>query len=377
MAFYVKPLDENVLDRFLGLPQFGKVQAEYVWIGGSGQDLRCKTKTLDKVPDSPADLPLWNFDGSSTGQAPGDNSEVILKPQRIFKDPFRQGDNILVMCDCYTPDGTAIPSNTRVGAEKVMEEFKDQKPWFGIEQEYTLFEKDFKTPFGWPTNGFPAPQGPYYCGAGADSAYGRSIAEAHYRACLYAGINISGINAEVMGAQWEYQVGPCEGIASGDELWMSRYIMLRVCEQFGVNVSWDPKPMDGDWNGAGCHTNFSTLAMREDGGYAKIIEACEALGAPGVPEAHLAAYGEGNERRLTGRHETASMHDYSYGVANRGASIRIPSAAKADGKGYLEDRRPASNMDPYRVTSMIVQTVCNAADKDASKSHAASKPARG
>jgi glutamine synthetase len=311
------------------------------------------------VPAKASDLPKWNFDGSSTGQAPGDNSEVILYPQAIYKDPFRPGgNNILVMCDCYTPAGKPIPSNTRVRADAVMTKAAAEVPWFGIEQEYTLFEKDFRTPLGWPPSGFPAAQGPYYCGAGANAAYGRHVVEAHYRACLYAGITISGVNAEVMAGQWEYQVGPCVGISSGDELWMSRYVMLRVCELFGVNVSWDPKPIEGDWNGAGCHTNFSTKAMREDGGFAVIIAACEALGAPGKPAEHIAAYGEGNERRLTGKHETASMDDYSYGVADRGASIRIPTDTEKDGKGYFEDRRPASNMDPYRVTSKMVQTVC-------------------
>lgn len=358
MASYVTKMDEDVLNRFLSLPQFGKVQAEYVWIGGTGQDLRCKTRTLDKMPEKASDLPEWNYDGSSTQQAPGQNSEVILKPQAFYRDPFRAGDNILVMCDCYTPEGKPIPSNTRFRCDKVMDKVAAEVPWFGIEQEYTLFEADFRTPLGWPPNGFPQPQGPYYCGLGANAAYGRHVAEAHYRACLFAGIEISGINAEVMGGQWEYQVGPCVGISSGDQLWMSRYIMLRVCELFGINVSWDPKPIEGDWNGAGCHTNFSTKAMREDGGYAKIIEACERLGAPGKPEEHIAAYGEGNERRLTGLHETAAMTDYSFGVADRGASIRIPSVAKQEGKGYFEDRRPSSNMDPYRVNSMMVQTCC-------------------
>lgn len=360
MALYAPKLDEDVLNRFLTLGQGGKIQAEYIWIGGTGLDLRSKTRTLASSPTSVADLPRWNYDGSSTGQAPGENSEVILYPRAIYKDPFRPGaDNILVICDCYTPDGTPIPTNTRAACAEAMATAEAEVPWFGIEQEYTLFEKDFKTPLGWPPSGFPAPQGPYYCGAGADSAYGRHVVEAHYRACLFAGVTISGVNAEVMPGQWEYQVGPCVGIASGDELWLSRYIMLRVCELFGVNVSWDPKPLEGDWNGAGCHVNFSTKAMREDdGGYELIIAACEALGAPGVPAAHMAAYGEGNERRLTGKHETASIHDFSYGVANRGASIRIPTDTKKEGKGYFEDRRPASNMDPYRVNAKLVQTVC-------------------
>merc|ERR1711904_311341 len=229
-------------------------------------------------------------------------------------------------------------------------------PWYGIEQEYTLVKTDGHTPLGFPDVGYPAPQGPYYCGAGFDSAIGRPIADNHYKACLYAGVTIAGINAEVMPGQWEYQIGPCEGIQSGDDLWMSRYLMIRVCEKHGVNVSFDPKPIPGDWNGAGCHTNYSTKEMREAGGYAKIIAAIEKLGKK--HEEHIAAYGEGNERRLTGAHETAAIDKFSYGVANRGASIRIPRDTEKAQYGYFEDRRPASNCDPYIVTSKIFDTTC-------------------
>jgi glutamine synthetase len=333
------------------------VLAEYVWIGGSGQDLRSKTKTIVEgdVKDC-SELPVWNFDGSSTGQAPGDDSEVYLKPVRIFKDPFRQGNNILVMCECLTPQGDVIPTNTRADALEIFEEGKDQEPWFGIEQEYTLLESDGRTPFGWPRGGFPGPQGPYYCGAGTGEAIGRWVANAHYNACLYAGINVSGINGEVMASQWEYQVGPCTGIDSGDQLWMSRYIMTRVCEEFGIKVSFHPKPIKGDWNGAGCHTNFSTKSMREEGGYDVILKCMEKLEK--VHAEHIEVYGADNDQRLTGLHETARIDQFSFGVANRGASIRIPRTTEADGKGYFEDRRPASNMDPYVVTSKLFQTCC-------------------
>jgi glutamine synthetase len=348
-------LDRVVYDSYMKLDNGSNIQAEYVWIGGSGSDLRCKTRTLKEVPESISDLPIWNFDGSSTNQAPGDDSEVLLKPAAIFKDPFRGGNNILVLCDCYKPDMTPIDNNTRFDALRVMDLCKAHIPWFGIEQEYTLFEADNVTPYGWPKGGFPGPQGPYYCGAGTHSAFGRLIADAHYRACLYSGISVSGINAEVMPGQWEYQVGPCTGIESGDQLWMSRYIMLRVCEDFGINVSFDPKPIPGDWNGAGCHTNVSTLAMRENGGMKYIIEALEKLKLK--HKEHIDVYGQGNDRRLTGKHETASINEYSYGVANRGCSIRIPRQTEAENKGYFEDRRPASNMDPYMVTSRIMKTI--------------------
>lgn len=330
--------------------------AEYVWIGGSGMDMRSKSRTV-KGPigkDDVAKLPKWNFDGSSTGQAPGEDSEVILYPQAVYKDPFRGGDNILVMCDCWTPQGVPIPTNKRAHAAEVFKKVEAQVPWFGIEQEYTLLQKEVKWPVGWPVNGYPGPQGPYYCGVGADKAFCRDVVDAHYKACLYAGVMISGTNGEVMPGQWEYQVGPCVGIASGDDLWMSRYLLERVTEMAGVVLSLDPKPIEGDWNGAGCHTNYSTKEMREEGGYTAIVKAIEKLGLR--HKEHIAAYGEGNERRLTGRHETADMNTFSWGVANRGCSIRVGRDTEAEKKGYFEDRRPASNMDPYVVTGMIAET---------------------
>eukprot|EP00735_Rhodelphis_limneticus_P007082 TRINITY_DN19578_c0_g1::TRINITY_DN19578_c0_g1_i1::g.24490::m.24490 TRINITY_DN19578_c0_g1::TRINITY_DN19578_c0_g1_i1::g.24490 ORF type:complete len:396 (+),score=90.88,sp/P32289/GLNA_VIGAC/64.90/3e-167,Gln-synt_C/PF00120.19/1.2e-59,Gln-synt_N/PF03951.14/1.4e-16 TRINITY_DN19578_c0_g1_i1:73-1188(+) len=349
------PLDLSIQNQFFNLPQGDKIQAEYVWLGGlSDVDLRSKTRTLDKAPQSIDELPIWNYDGSSTGQAPGNDSEVMIKPARIYKDPFRGGNNILVLCDTYLPDGEPHPMNTRYECVQIMDRAKAQKPWFGLEQEYTLYRDSW--PLGWPKSGYPGPQGPYYCGAGADKAFGRPIVEAHYRACLYAGIMIAGSNGEVMPGQWEFQIGPAEGIQAGDDLWMSRYIMERICEVFNVTVSYEPKPIPGDWNGAGCHTNYSTEEMRNPGGYDVILKAIEKLGKRHAE--HIAVYGSGNELRLTGRHETAPIDRFCYGIANRGASVRIPRDTAARGFGYFEDRRPASNMDPWLVTSIIVETTC-------------------
>jgi len=349
--------NDSALQYFLQLPQGDKVQATYIWIGGSGEDIRSKTRTLASQVMSIKDIPSWNYDGSSTQQAPGNDSEVHLQPVRYWRDPFRRGNNVLVLCECWHPlSMKPIPSNSRAKARDIFEEEKvlAEKPWYGIEQEYTLFEADGVTPLGWPQFGFPGPQGPYYCGNGARRAYGRQLVEAHYRCCLYCGINISGINAEVMAGQWEYQIGPCEGLDSGDSLWLSRFLLERLAEYFQVVVSFHPKPIKGDWNGAGCHTNYSTLTMRNDNGYDAIIEAIEKLEKR--HEEHIAVYGRDNDQRMTGHHETASIEKFSYGVADRGASVRIPNLAKIDGKGYFEDRRPASNMDPYIVTSMIADT---------------------
>ena len=233
--------------------------ATYVWIDGSGETMRSKVKVLETKPSKVEDLPQWNYDGSSCYQANGDNSDVYITPVKMYPCPFTRGDNLLVLCETYNYLQETMPTNHRKQCLEIMEKAKEEKPWFGIEQEYTLFSFD-KHPFGWPKNGFPGPQGPYYCGVGANKVYGRDIVTAHLRACLYAGIRVSGTNAEVMPAQWEFQVGPTEGIHMGDDLWMARYILERVAEDFGVVVTFDPKPIDGDWNGA--HCNFSTPKMR-------------------------------------------------------------------------------------------------------------------
>lgn len=346
------------------IDQQGKVVAEYVWIDGSGISLRAKCKTLDKKVTCLADLPEWNYDGSSTYQATTENSEVILKPVAYFRDPFRQGDNVIVLAEGFVwEDGKfekLIPNNTnfRHYAKQIWDAVEHEETWYGIEQEYTLLgtlTKFTTWPLGWPSNGYPGPQGPYYCSVGAANCFGRIIADMHYKACLYAGVNISGTNAEVMPGQWEYQVGPCKGISIGDHMWISRYLLGRIAEDYNVDVSFSPK-LFSDWNGSGCHTNFSTKTMREGTGGMKYIEDMMAkLGAK--HKLHLTLYGEGNEKRLTGHHETSSMDSFSYGVGNRAASVRIPtSTAAANGKGYIEDRRPASNIDPYIVGAILADS---------------------
>jgi glutamine synthetase len=327
-------------------------KAEYIWIDGTDPTAKLRSKT--KIIDDGADLPIWGFDGSSTNQAPGDQSDCVLQPVFSCPDPIRGGDNVLVLCEVLDVDMAPHPSNTRAACVEIASKFKDQEPIFGIEQEYTFFKEG--RPYGFPVGGFPAPQGGYYCGVGADEVYGRQVVEAHLDACLAAGLHISGINAEVMPGQWEFQVGPVAPPQVADELWVARWLLYRVAEDFGVAATLDPKPVKGDWNGAGAHTNFSTNAMRE--GYEAVITACEALGKKASD--HVTGYGADIEHRLTGMHETAPWNEFSYGVSDRGASVRIPWQVEVDKKGYIEDRRPNANCDPYVVTRLIVETCCSA-----------------
>jgi glutamine synthetase len=330
-------------------------QAEYIWIDGVSPTPTLRNKT--KVMNDGDALPIWGFDGSSTEQAPGDKSDCVLRPVWSCPDPIRGGDNVLVMCEVLLNDMTPHPTNTRAAAAKVAKKFAKQEPWFGIEQEYTMLASNGR-PLGFPKDGFPAAQGPYYCGVGTGRVVGRDIVEAHTQACLDAGISISGTNAEVMPGQWEFQVGPLGTLEVSDQLWIARWLLHRIAEDFDVVISLDAKPMKGDWNGAGAHTNFSTKAMREEGGYEVIEKACKAIGKK--VDLHVSNYGVGIEERLTGKHETAPYNKFSYGVSNRGASIRIPWQVPIDGKGYLEDRRPNANMDPYTVARLLTDTACSA-----------------
>ena len=334
-------------------------RAEYIWIDGTDPVPLMRSKT--RILEDGAAIEMWGFDGSSTNQAPGSNSDCVLRPVFTCPDPIRGGDDKLVLCDVLLPESfEPHPTNTRAACVAVAEKYASHEMWMGIEQEYTFFKEG--RPLGWPVKGyyFPAPQGPYYCGVGAVEIAGREIVEAHTTACMKAGLKISGTNAEVMLGQWDFQIGPADPIEVSDHIWMGRYLLYRIAEDFGVNASITAKPIEGDWNGAGAHTNFSTKAMRE--GWDPIIAACEALGAPGKVEEHLAGYGHGYESRLTGQHETAHFSEFRYGVSDRGASVRIPWQVGLDRKGYAEDRRPNANCDPYVVARLITETVCAAAE---------------
>ena len=334
---------------------------EYVWLDVNGNP-RSKTRVIyEKRPEKMEDLnlPFWNYDGSSCGQADGWDSEVIIKPQSVFPDPFRGGDCIIALCDTYTPDMKPHTTNSRNRSEDVFKKWPHCEPMFGIEQEFFLMKGD--NVLGYDTHSHEnedgtktlAPQGDYYCSSGGNNAIGRECVESAFKRCILAGIHVTGLNAEVAPAQWEIQVC-ATGIAAADQLVMTRYILNRTAEMFGLWVNYHPKPMKGEWNGSGCHVNFSTKSMRSEGGYDTIMKAIKKLEVN--HQKHIENYGVDNNQRLTGRHETASMDTFTYGVADRGASIRIPRDTEKNGKGYFEDRRPSSNMDPYLVTSLILET---------------------
>lgn len=327
---------------------------EYVWLDANGNP-RSKTKVIyQKAPEKKEDLnlPFWNYDGSSTGQADGKDSECILKPQSVFPDPFRGGDCLMVLCDVYNPDMTPHVSNTREKAVKKFGLWPNAESMFGLEQEFFLMKGDKVLAFA--DDASPTAQGNYYCGIGSNNAIGRDCVESAFKRCILAGIHVTGMNAEVAPSQWEIQVC-ASGIAAADQLIMTRYILNRTAEMYGLWVNYHPKPLvEGDWNGSGCHVNFSTKRMRYNGGYEVILEAIKKLEANHTK--HIEAYGADNHLRLTGKHETANMDTFSFGVADRGASVRIPRETAKEGKGYLEDRRPSSNMDPYVVTSLILET---------------------
>ena len=331
-----------------------KAKLEYIWLDGykPTQSMRSKTMIRSGFGGTVEECPMWSFDGSSTLQADGGDSDCLLKPVAIYPDPDRI-NGYLVMCEVLNADGTPHESNGRATIDDDDDDF-----WFGFEQEYFLWDPETKLPLGFPRD--QTPQGQFYCSVGGANAFGREIIEDHLNQCLEAGLNVEGINAEVAAGQWEYQIFAKGARDAGDQIWVSRYLAERNAEKYGLTIDWHPKPLgDTDWNGSGMHANFSNTAMRESGDEAVFTKICEAFGQN--IKKHIDVYGADNHMRLTGKHETQSIDEFSYGVSDRGASIRIPIGTIEDGwKGRLEDRRPASNGDPYKIAAVIISTTKSA-----------------
>ena len=333
----------------------GKSKLEYIWLDGytPTQNMRSKTKVMEDFSGKLKDCPIWAFDGSSTKQAEGNSSDCLLKPVAIFPDPERV-NGFLVMTEVLNADSSPHQSNARAQIDDDDNDF-----WFGFEQEYFIMDVETQLPLGFPVGGYPGPQGLYYCSVGGKNTHGRSLVEEHADICIDAGINFEGINQEVACGQWEFQLFAKGAKRAGDELWVARYLLDRLTEDYNYYIEYHPKPIKGDWNGSGMHANFSNSTLRECGSKETYEEICEAFRS--VTKEHIEVYGANNDQRLTGLHETASIDDFSYGVSDRGASIRIPIITVEKGwKGWLEDRRPASNADPYKIAARIVKTVKSA-----------------
>ena len=325
---------------------------EYIWLDNAGQ-LRSKVKITSDIIDTDTmgsiGAPSWSFDGSSTEQASGNNSDCQLVPMTQYHNPIEGG--YFVLCEVYDSQSEPHSSNARAKLTDHDHIAKDDW-WFGFEQEYFFVSEGQLA--GWPSGGYPEPQGNYYCGVGTN--VGREVVEAHLQLCLASGLNITGTNAEVALGQWEYQVFSQGHMKACDDLWMSRYLLLRVAEEHGVSINFHPKPVSGDWNGSGCHMNFSFPALRNEGGKDLIENICTKLEL--THDIAMRVYGDENTQRLTGLHETQHHSKFSWGELDRGASIRVPAYTVNNGyKGYLEDRRPAANVDPYKAVFYLLNTL--------------------
>ncbi len=324
-----------------------KVILEYIWIDINGE-LRSKNRVLKNFCIVEDNIPEWSFDGSSTGQAEGKFSDIILKPVRAFKNPFiNYVESYLVMCECYDNNYIPIKSNNRAECYRYSNNDKEDF-WFGIEQEYIIFNKEGEL-LG------KGIDGKNYCSIGGDRAFGRAIVDEHLQMCLEAGLKICGTNAEVMASQWEFQIGPCGPVEVSDQLWIARYILQRISENYSYYISFEPKPCGPNMPGSGAHTNFSTYNMRSNNGFSYIINACEKLKL--THKDCIEVYGKNNHLRLTGENETNHINNFSYGIGDRNASLRIPLHVANQRCGYIEDRRPAANMDPYLVTVAIMKSL--------------------
>jgi glutamine synthetase len=326
---------------------------EYIWIDGGGE-LRSKTMVKKTEKYKEYTYPWWNYDGSSTGQSTGANSDVLLKPVAVYADPFRTNGKLL-LCETYLDKKTPHPTNTRHACVQTAKLAESHDPWFGIEQEYFIFDRSGEKPIGWLEK--DGGQGKYYCGVGTGNVNCREFVEEHLQLCLKAGLKIAGTNMEVAPGQAEFQTDPLPPVEVGDNLWMMRYILHRLSEKYGYVISLHPKPLYGNWNGSGGHTNISTNKIRKEG-LPEIYKAIDKLSK--THSEHMKVYGTGNELRMSGEHETSDYDKFSYGASNRGSSIRIPkSVMEEDATNfYFEDRRPASSLDPYLVTERIVRTLC-------------------
>ncbi len=349
---------------------------EYVWLDAD-DNFRSKIRTMSALYQFD-----WNFDGSSTGQATTESSEVILKVVSQFNHPFIN-DGFLFLCATYDINGKPLSNNYYDKANEIFNtdnKCSELKPWFGLEQEYFMYDKnltinnkdyEFDPTLGHNNsmnhsssinNNYSKSlkiinSNKFYCSPINQDPDEVKISIEHLEACIKAGIRISGNNAEVVQHQWEFQIGPVEGIEAGNQLLMARYLLNIIASKYNKIVNYHPKPIKGV-NGSGCHINFSTKQMRDEkDGLTYIMNAIEKL--KDNHSYHMENYGNDNNKRMTGLNETSSYDKFTWGVGSRNTSVRIGYDTFKNNKGYFEDRRPASNINPYLATSIIFQTCCS------------------
>ena len=333
------------------------IHLDYVWVDGLESPLvRSKTKiitaSINDAGETEVAIPEWNFDGSSTNQAATSDSERILQPQRVYQ---LSDKHYAVLCEVCLPDKDRTPHESNYRA-KLRESTSDASGagsdlWLGFEQEFFITKKGVNVL--WPKEGEPPHDTRYYCSSGAPIKHRRLIRE-FANLCNTVGISVVGYNTEVSPGQWEYQVFAKDPLKAADDLWMSRYLLQLSAETYDLGISWHPKPHEG-WNGSGCHVNFSTSEMREVGGkpvFDRILRKAE-----DNHSTDMESFGALNKYRMTGNHETSSYETFSSNIASRSVSMRIPHDTAESWRGYVEDRRPASNCDPYRVSSCVLEYV--------------------
>lgn len=336
---------------------------EYIWIDGRG-NLRSKYRTAFPKFDSYADaahnyiaVKDWNYHDSSTYQASTENTEIALIPVAYYLNPFfEQGRAFLILCKTYNADGSPTNTNFRHDAEKLFESSTSHylDPYFRINQEYFIIQSSGTTNFA-PLCSYEQPQPDYYCGVGNVTL--RNLAEKHYQYCLNAHLKISAVNAEMEPTQWQFQIGPSSKISASDELWVARYILVKLSEEFRVCICFKPKSLPNPSNSSSLHlhTSFSTQETRDaqnQNGLKCIYQYIDRLSKKHTE--HICIYGH-NSNRV---HSGSDYHTFSFASGYRGNNICIPKSVLKAGCGYLEDMRPASNADPYRVTAAIFSTAC-------------------
>lgn len=323
-----------------------KSRAIYIWIGANNR-LRWKIKT---VPIDKRDMlklkayPWWNYDGSSTGQAEGENTEVRLKPVRVYPFPYKDDADVMILCETYNVDNTVHRDNERYHALERFKAGEYKRPWFGNEVEYFIVKNGDNMNDLLTTT--------HYCGFDECRAHCKRVALEHYNACLNANLEISGMNAEVTRGQWEFQIGPCEAIKSGDHTYVALFLLIWVAEYHGCKVIVNESKPYENVNGSGCHINYSDIDTRFNDNANILVQKINKLGER--HDHHMSIYGD-NSKRLTGTHETSRPDVFSFGTGTRDTSVRVPTNTKK----YFEDRRPASNIDYYKVTSSIYESVNN------------------